>query len=234
MPTNAYGQPIGDVVPSWTTRPRPPREAMAGRFCSVEPLDPKRHGSDLWRYLCVEGNPRNWTYLPYGPFDDEAVFQAWLAERALSEDPLFHAVLDASGRAAGLASYLRIEPVNGAIEVGHIHFAPLLQHTATTTEALYLFMRRAFAELGYRRFEWKCDSLNLPSRQAALRLGLVFEGIFQQATVVKGRNRDTAWFSATDGEWPRLAAAFEAWLEPANFIDGRQIGRLEDLRSKFS
>lgn len=230
MPTNDFGQPVGHVVPGWTTRPRPPRAPMAGRHCRIEPLDPERHGADLWRFLCVEGEVRNWTYLPYGPFDDEDEFRAWLADRAKSDDPLFHAVLDEAGRAVGLASYLRIDPANGAIEVGHIHFGPLLQRTAATTEALYLFMRRAFAELGYRRFEWKCDALNAPSRRAALRLGLVFEGVFRQATVVKGRNRDTAWFSATDAEWPRLAAAFEAWLEPANFADGRQIRRLEDLR----
>jgi RimJ/RimL family protein N-acetyltransferase len=169
-----------------------------------------------------------WTYLAYGPFADHGAYNAWLAGAAESDDPLFHAIVDGrSGRALGVASFLRIEPAVGVIEVGHIAYAPALQRTPAATEAMYLMMRRVFDELGYRRYEWKCDALNEPSRRAALRLGFTFEGIFRQATLYKGRNRDTAWYSVVDKEWPERKAAFEAWLEPGNFdAEGRQRTRL--------
>ena len=149
-----------------------------------------------------------------------------------SEDPLFHAIVDAeTGKAVGIAGYLRIDPGNGVIEVGHLHYSPRLQQTRAATEAMYLLMRRAFDELGYRRYEWKCDSLNAPSRAAALRLGFTFEGIFRKAIVYKGRSRDTAWFSIVDDEWPQVKAGFERWLDPANFdAAGRQRARLAELR----
>jgi RimJ/RimL family protein N-acetyltransferase len=151
---------------------------------------------------------------------------------AASEDPLFHVILDRAGEEPlGIASYLRIDPGNGVIEVGHLHFGPQLQRTPAATEAMALMMARAFDELGYRRYEWKCDSLNAPSRAAALRLGFTFEGIFRNAVVVKGRSRDTAWFSVTDAEWPKVRAGFEAWLAPANFdAEGRQRRGLAELR----
>lgn len=227
--TNALGQPIGEPVPGWTSRPRPPRTAMQGRFCRLEPLDPDRHAAELFAANAADREGRMWTYLAYGPFAEEADYRAWAEKMAPGEDPLFHAILDGNGRAVGVASYLRIEPAVGVIEVGHIAYAPALQRTPGATEAMYLMMRRVFEELGYRRYEWKCDALNGPSRAAAQRLGFRFEGIFRQATIYKGRNRDTAWFSITDQEWPARKAAFERWLDPANFDAGgrqrRPLGR---------
>ncbi|MGK9237220.1 GNAT family N-acetyltransferase [Inquilinus limosus] len=229
--TNALGQPIGAPVPGWEKRPLPPRAPMEGRTCRVVPLDPARHAEDLFEATGRDADGRNWTYLSVGPFADLESFRAWLEKMASGNDPLFHTVIDrATGRAVGVASYLRIDPANGVIEVGHIHFSPLLQRTPMATEAMFLMMRRVFDELGYRRYEWKCDSLNAPSRAAAARLGFRYEGLFRQAVVYKGRNRDTAWFSIIDGEWPRLRAAFERWLDPANFdAEGRQREKLSDL-----
>jgi RimJ/RimL family protein N-acetyltransferase len=163
---------------------------------------------------------RTWTYLPYGPFVDTASHRDWVAEAAAGDDPQFHAIVDAaSGQALGVASYLRIAPASGSIEVGHIRYAPALQGTVAATEAMYLMMQRVFA-LGYRRYEWKCDALNAPSRRAAQRLGFSFEGVFRQATVYKGRNRDTAWYSVIDREWPALDEVFRRWLAPGNFDGG--------------
>lgn len=229
--TNALGQPIGAPVPGWERRPLPPRTPMEGRTCRLEPLDPGRHAGDLFEAMSLDTEGRNWTYLAVGPFAEFGDFRAWLDKMAAGSDPLFHTVIDgATGRAVGVASYLRIEPASGVIEVGHIHFSPLLQGTPMATEAMFLMMRRVFDELGYRRYEWKCDSRNAPSRAAAARLGFQYEGLFRQALVYKGRNRDTAWFSIIDGEWPRLRAAFERWLSPANFdAEGRQKEKLSDL-----
>ena len=230
---NHLGQPIGDPVPAWTPPPRPARDAMSGAYCRVEPLDAARHAADLFEANRRDADGRMWTYLAYGPFDTLDAYRSWAERMAASDDPLFFAVVDtASGRAAGVASYLRIDPPNGAIEVGHIAYSPALQRTRASTEAMYLMMRRAFT-LGYRRYEWKCDALNASSRAAAERLGFSFEGIFRQATVYKGRNRDTAWYAAIDRDWPRLEWAFTRWLRPENFDgDGRQRARLEDLRAE--
>ncbi len=204
---------------------------MEGQYCRVEPVDPERHSADLHDANMRDTEGRMWSYLPYGPFESTAGYRSWLEETCLQDDPLFHAVIDnASGKAVGLASYLRITPAVGVIEVGHIAYSPLLQRTKASTEAMYLMMQRVFDELGYRRYEWKCDALNAASRNAALRLGFEFEGIFRQATIYKGRNRDTAWLSITDKEWPSLKAAFLEWLSPANFDDaGQQRTRLKDL-----
>ncbi len=231
---NALGQPIGFPVPGWTARPRPPRSAIAGRFCRIEPLQADRHAADLHAANLEDREHRIWTYLPYGPYASLADYQAWVAQVQQSEDPLFHAVIDtATGKAVGVASYLRIEPAVGVIEVGHINYAPALQHTSASTEAMYLMMCRVFDELGYRRYEWKCDSLNGPSCKAAQRLGFRFEGIFRQATMYKGRNRDTAWYAITDQEWPARKAAYEAWLASANFTaDGRQRQSLSAFMPK--
>jgi RimJ/RimL family protein N-acetyltransferase len=228
--TNDLDQPIGVPIEGWTPPPRPPRETMAGSFCRVEPLDADRHAADLFEANRTDVRGRMWTYLAYGPFDSLDGYRAWMARVTQSDDPLFFAVVDAaSGRAAGVASYLRIDPPNGAIEVGHIAYAPPLQRTRAATEAMYLMMRGAFAS-GYRRYEWKCDALNAPSRAAAERLGLSYEGVFRQASVYKGRNRDTAWYAAIDREWPALDAAFTRWLAPANFdARGQQRLRLADL-----
>jgi RimJ/RimL family protein N-acetyltransferase len=227
---NDLGQPIGFAVPNWVPPVHPPREPMAGRLCRVEPLDPERHADELFRANALDGDGRGWTYLPYGPFARLEAYLEWMRNMCLSDDPLFFAIRDAAtGQAVGVASYLRIDRSNGAIEVGHLRFSPLLQQKPAATEAMYLMMRRAF-ELGYRRYEWKCDALNAPSRAAALRLGLSFEGVFRQATVYKGRNRDNAWYAATDGDWPALAQAFQRWLDPGNFdAQGRQRTRLSEL-----
>jgi RimJ/RimL family protein N-acetyltransferase len=228
---NALDQPIGFPLPNWTARPRPPRAPMSGRSCVLEPLDAERHAASIFEALAEDKEGRNWTYLPVGPFADVAAYRAWAEAASRTEDPLFHAVIERStGRAVGVASYLRIEPAHGVIEVGHINYAPRLKRTAVATEAMYLMMRRVFDELGYRRYEWKCDALNAPSRAAAERLGFIFEGIFRQAIVTKGRNRDTAWYSILDREWPALKAAFERWLDPANFdAQGRQRASLSAL-----
>jgi RimJ/RimL family protein N-acetyltransferase len=219
--TNSLGQPIGEPVEGWSARPRPPRTPIAGRFCRVESIDPDRHAVDLHAANLQDKEGRNWTYLAYGPFTDLAGYRKWMEASCLGEDPLFHAVVDqASGKAVGVASYLRIDPPVGVIEVGHINYAPALQRSSAATEAMYLLMRRVFDELGYRRYEWKCDALNAPSREAALRLGFRYEGIFRQATLYKGRNRDTAWYAVIDRDWPAVKAGFEAWLDPANFDAG--------------
>ena len=228
---NSLGQPIGFKVDGWTPPARPPLEAMTGRTCRVEPLDAARHGADLHAANLLDTDGRNWTYLPYGPFATLDEYRPWLAGLAGKDDPQFHAVIDlATNTAVGVASYLRIDPHAGSIEVGHINYSPRLQRSVASTEAMYLMMRRAF-ELGYRRYEWKCNALNAPSRAAAQRLGFSYEGVFRQATVVKGRNRDTAWYAAIDREWPALGAAFEAWLAPENFdATGRQKASLTSFR----
>lgn len=230
MPVNHLGQPIGLPLPDWKPALLPPREAIHGQYCRVEPLEIARHAADLHAANLADTEHRNWTYLSYGPFASLADYAAWMEATCLGADPLFYAIIDgATGKAVGVAAYLRIAPAFGTIEVGHINFSPLLQRQPAATEAMYLLMRRAF-ELGYRRYEWKCDALNAKSRAAAQRLGLSYEGIFRQATVYKGRNRDTAWYAAVDGEWAELRAAFETWLDPANFdAVGRQRARLSDL-----
>jgi RimJ/RimL family protein N-acetyltransferase len=225
--TNALGQPIGEPVPDWTPPPHPPRREMAGRFCRLEPLDPGGHLEGLWEAYRLDKSGSGWTYLNYGPFASYDDYATWGAAAAASRDPLFFTVRRLPDAApVGVAAYLRIAPAVGTIEVGHLHFSPLLQRTPAATEAMFLMMERAFG-LGYRRYEWKCDALNAPSCAAAERLGLSFEGVFRQALVYKGRNRDTAWYAAIDKEWPALRTTFEAWLAPENFTpDGRQIRRL--------
>jgi RimJ/RimL family protein N-acetyltransferase len=227
---NALGQPLGSRVDGWKPPPPPPREPMAGRTCRLEPLDVERHAADLHAANALDTEHRNWTYLPYGPFATLDDYVAWLSRVATVADPQFYAIIDlASGTAAGVASYLRIDPAAGSIEVGHINYSPRLQRTVAATEAMYLMMRRAF-ELGYRRYEWKCNVLNVPSRAAALRLGFSYEGIFRQARVDKGRNRDTAWYAMIDHEWPALDRAFTKWLDPSNFdAQGRQLMALSAL-----
>lgn len=204
---------------------------MEGRYCRLEPLDADRHAPELFDAFSLDVGGSGWTYLAYGPFSTLAAFRDWISENCRRADVLFYAIVDtATGRAVGQASYLRITPEAGSIEVGNLRYSPLLQRTPASTEAMYLMMRRAF-ELGYRRYEWKCDALNVPSRRAAERLGFTFEGVFRQAIVYRGRNRDTAWFSVIDSEWPALRSAFERWLDPSNFEEqGRQRTRLEDFR----
>jgi RimJ/RimL family protein N-acetyltransferase len=213
----------------WKAARLPERIALEGEAVRVEPVNPPRHAQQL--YKSSEGADAIWDYLPYGPFASQAQFTEWLEARAASKDPLFFTLIDQeAGEARGMASLLRMAPADGVIEIGHIWFAPALQRTRAATEAIYLLSRYAF-ELGNRRYEWKCNALNLPSRRAAERFGFTFEGVFRQHMVVKGRNRDTAWYSMTDAEWPSRRAAFEAWLRPENFdSDGRQRRSLAELR----
>ena len=217
---------------NWRPARVPQRQPLDGETVRLEPLDPARHGEDL--FASAAGADATWDYLPYGPFRGRDEFMRWLESRAPVDDPLTFTIIDrASGAARGLASLMRMDPQNGVIEVGHIWLSPSLQRTRQATEAIYLMMRYAFDELGNRRFEWKCDSANGPSRRAAERFGFVYEGIFRQHMVIKGRNRDTAWYSITDREWPSRRAAFEAWLSPDNFdAEGRQRRSLAELRTE--
>jgi RimJ/RimL family protein N-acetyltransferase len=227
---NTLGQPVGRPLPDWAPPPRPSRETLAGRTCRLEPLSADRHASDLYAANSLDTDNAGWTYSPAGPYGSFEEYATWAKEAEKSNDPLFFAIVDLETNAAvGTATYMRIDEKNGVIEVGNIKYSPKLQQTTAATEAMYLMMKYAF-DLGYRRYEWKCDSHNEPSRKAAKRLGFTFEGLFRQAVVYKGRNRDTSWFSVVDSEWPSLRQAFESWLDPANFDpDGRQIRRLPDL-----
>ena len=228
---NEYQQAIGPALPDWQTRPYPSGISLQGQYCRLEHIDVERHGRQLYQAYAQAPDGRDWTYMISGPFPDEASYLQHAQRLQASQDPLHYAVIDqASGQALGTLSLMRIDPVQGGIEVGHIAFSPLLKRTRIATEAHYLLMRHVFDDLGYRRYEWKCDSLNAPSRQAAQRLGFQFEGIFRQAVVYRGRSRDTAWFSIIDGEWPGLRVAFERWLDASNFdAEGRQrqpLGKL--------
>lgn len=227
MTVNAHGQPIGDPVADWTPPPIPPRTVMEGRFCRLEPLDAERHAERLWEAFSQETTGALWTYLGVEPFESLAAYRAWAQEASRSADPLFYAICRVSdGAPVGTGSLMRIEPKNGVIEIGWLAYSPLLQKTPVATEAIYLWLDFVFS-LGYRRCEWKCDSLNAASRAAAERLGFRYEGTFRQAVVYKGRNRDTAWFSILDSEWPALKSGYERWLAPANFdADGKQVRRL--------
>jgi RimJ/RimL family protein N-acetyltransferase len=221
---NSLGQPIGSAVDLDLPLPPPSSRPMIGQFGAVVPLDVDRHAEELFDAFIAD-DEADWTYLPYGPFPDAAAFRHWLDACARSDDTRFFAVEDGSGP-CGMASYLRVRPWSASVEIGHIHFARRLQRTAAATEAMWAMMRRVF-ETGYRRYEWKCDALNASSRAAADRLGFRFEGIFRQATIYKGRNRDTAWYSIIDDEWPGIEAEFGRWLDPGNFHgDGSQRSRL--------
>jgi RimJ/RimL family protein N-acetyltransferase len=218
---NELGLQVGFDLSGWTARPKPPRTPIEGRFCRLEMLDAGKHVADLFAANQLDTDGRNWTYLAYGPFAQLDDYRAWVESVQTGDDPLFHAIIDrATGKAVGVATLMRVDPANGVIETGHLNYSPLLQKKPAATEAMFLLMQRVFDELGYRRYEWKCDSLNAPSRAAAERLGFIYEGLFRQASVYKGRNRDTAWFSIIDGEWPVLKRAYEAWLDPANFDAG--------------
>lgn len=231
-PTNAYGQPIGACTRDWTARPHPARQVLQGRTCRLEPLDPE-HAEPLFSAYRRAADGSDWTYLFVGPFEDLASYQAYVTAAAASRDPQHWAVIDErSGQAVGTLALMRIDGLNGVIEVGNVTFSPLMKRTPISTEAQYLLMKMVFDDLGYRRYEWKCDALNEPSRKAALRLGFSFEGIFRQAVMYKGRTRDTAWFSIIDSEWPERKAAFEAWLAQTNFdAQGQQIRALEACRT---
>lgn len=227
---NEHEQPVGAALPDWTASPRPQRITLQGERCRLEPLDAARHAADLH---AAYGQVSDWTYMAVGPFADPDSYRRYAETAAASTDPLHFAVVDArTDQAVGTLALMRIDPGNGVIEVGCVMFSPHLKQTAISTEAQFLLMRYAFETLGYRRYEWKCDSLNAPSRKTAARLGFQFEGVFRQAVVYKGRSRDTAWFSIVDSEWPAVRAAFEQWLAPGNFdAEGVQHQSLASLRN---
>jgi RimJ/RimL family protein N-acetyltransferase len=228
MTSDAPHRPVGPVIDT-TPSARPGAIVLEGRFCRIEKLDPAKHADDLW--TAVRGHDDIWDYLGYGPFPDAPAFRQWLDERAVLLDPSYYAVLDkATGRAIGAVTLMEIRPAMRVIEIGHIFYSPALQRTPIATEAQYLIARYVFEELGYRRYEWKCNALNQPSRRAAERLGFTYEGTFRQHMIVKGRNRDTAWFAMLDSDWPGRKLAFERWLDPANFdAAGRQHEALSAL-----
>lgn len=220
---------LGPSLPDWKPATLPPRELICGRYCQLQPLESAHAG---WLWDAIEAHPDLWFYLPDGPFESGSAFLRWIETQIAREDAIFFAICDLEGKAIGLCAYLRIDLDNGSIEIGNILFSPQLQRTRAATEAMFLLMRAVF-ENGFRRYEWKCNSLNKPSKAAAKRLGLRFEGTFRQAAVVKGCNRDTDWYSILDGDWAGQQKAFERWLSPANFdASGRQIRRVEGLRAR--
>lgn len=229
---NQYQQPIGPEVEQWSPRARPSRTELAGRYCRLQPVNPGLHEADLYAAYMEAPDDRDWTYVPDDRPGCEGDFHSYLIRLERSDDPLHFAIVESESRKAlGTAALMRIDPTHGTIEVGYITLSRRLQRTVAATESMYLLMRLAFEQLRYRRYEWKCDSLNAPSRAAAERLGFSFEGIFRNAAVYKGRNRDTAWYSITEREWPRIRSALEAWLNPANFDErGLQRRPLRALR----
>jgi RimJ/RimL family protein N-acetyltransferase len=232
---NEFGQPIGAALPAWKAPPFPPHVGLQGRYCRLEPLNTARHARDIYEAQSDDVGGARWTYSFTGPYADFADYEKWARDAQESRDPQYYAIVDAaSGRAVGSCSYMRIEPKHGVIEIGGIYFSPRLARTRAATEAMYLLMANVF-DLGYRRYEWKCDSCNLPSRAAAARFGFTYEGLFRQAIVNKGRNRDTAWFAVIDHDWNGgLKDAYLRWLDPGNFdADGAQKLKLSALTAPF-
>ena len=220
--------PLGAPLPDWKPATLPPHETIAGRYCQLQPLHSSHAG---WLWDAIENHPELWLYLYDGPFPSGGAFLRWIEAQIARDDAMFYAICDGDGKAVGLCSFLRVDLDNGSLEIGNILYSPQLQRTRAATEAMFLLMRAVF-QCGFRRYEWKCNSLNKPSRAAARRLGFGFEGTFRQAAVVKGHNRDTDWFAITDNQWPAQQKAFEQWLSPANFdASGRQIRRMEGLRA---
>lgn len=228
---NEFNQPVGKLVTGWKQALKPALQILSGEFCKLEPMDIDKHANTLFENLLIDNKGESWTYLPYGPFDNLTDFITWLKETMSEKDTLLYAVIDIkTNLPVGIAGYLRSNPKSGSIEVGHLHFSKLLKKSVVATEAMYLMMSNAFDNLNYRRYEWKCNDLNHASRSAALRLGFKFEGIFRQSDVLKNRNRDTAWFSIIDSEWPQLKDKFKKWLHHTNFDNqGQQKKRLQDM-----
>lgn len=223
---NPLGQPVGHPVPGWRPRRRPPVTDLTGRYCRLEALAP-RHAPALFDAYAQDTEGRMWTYLTDGPFETQQAFASWVAGLCAADDRLMFAIVEPTDGPLGIAGYFRITPEIGSMEVGMLAFAPRLQRTPAATEAMFLMAARAFDELGYRRYEWKCDTLNAASQSAARRLGFRFEGVWRQATIYKGRNRDTAWYAMTDTDWTALRPVFLRWLDPSNFApDGSQRSAL--------
>lgn len=224
---------MSEDLRNWQPRPRPERVVMEGRYARLEPLSADKHGDGLFEAATAGNSYERFLWLGEVTPESRAAFQPWLEKVEASEDPLYFTVIDkATGKVAGRQTLMRIDAANGVIEIGHIHWGPLMQRKPAATEAQYLFMRYIFDDLGYRRWEWKCNNRNEPSKRAALRFGFKPEGVFRQNMVIKGENRDTAWFSIIDKEWPALKRAYDAWLDPANFDkDGQQKRRLEEFRA---
>jgi RimJ/RimL family protein N-acetyltransferase len=225
--------PVGPAVTVAGDR-APERTVLSGRHARIEPIDVAAHAESLYRASHgPEGDLSGamWTYMAFGPFDDAEAFRVWLGEQAESEDPLVFAIIDVmASRALGMASYMRIAAPWATCEVGAIWYAPVLQRSRVATEAMYLMAKHVFEDLGYRRYEWKCDALNIPSRRAAVRLGFSYEGLFRKHMIYKGRSRDTAWYAMLDDDWPRLKAAYENWLADDNFdAEGRQRRSLSEF-----
>ncbi len=228
---NKFSQIIGKPLNSWQQAKKPPATSMSGKYCILEALNPSQHGAGLFKSLCLASEEQSWTYLPYGPFSKIDEFQSHLQELISVSDNLIYAILDSRNNLPiGISGYLKINPMHGTIEVGHLNFSKLLRKTSAATEAMYLMMQRAFEELGYRRYEWKCNTLNQASIASAKRLGFKFEGIFRQHYVIKGHGRDTAWFSIIDSEWPEIKSKLQKWLDPSNFDhNNQQILRLKEI-----
>lgn len=230
---NEFGQILGQRLENFKPSLRPEKSVIKGRFCTLDSLDIIKYSKELYASLQMDNPGQSWTYLSYGPFNSYDEFHGWLEEISQSEsDTLVYAILDTKTNIPiGYCSYLRINPQHSSIEIGNLHFSKLLSKSTAATEAMYLLMREAFENLGYRRYEWKCNALNAQSLKAAKRLGFQFEGIFRQCNVFKNRNRDTAWFSIIDSEWPELKVKFEKWLDITNFDEnGHQINSLGDIR----
>lgn len=231
---NQFHQPIGMSLSDWRGAPFPEAQQITGRYCQLERINAARHAKGLYEAYCEASDFRDWTYLPVGPFETFDAFFVYLKKIEEQTDPMHFAVIDlASMKPMGTVALMRIDPSNGVIEVGHISYSPLMKRTRASTEVMSLVLKYVFENLGYRRFEWKCDALNAPSREAAERFGFSFEGIFRQAIVTRGRNRDTAWYSIIDGEYPTLRPAYDMWLDEGNFDNqGRQIKRLAELMKR--
>jgi RimJ/RimL family protein N-acetyltransferase len=228
---NEFGQIVGEAVKEWTPRQIPSKQKMQGQYCTLEKLDIDKHADKLFEVFQHHDDEGAWTYLSVGPFQKAEEFKAWLVKASLNDEIVFYVILEEeTDLPIGLAGYLSINIQHGSIEVGCLHYSNLLKKTPAATEAMFLMMQYAFDELGYRRYQWKCNSLNIASCAAAGRLGFTFEGIFRQCSIVKGYNRDTAWFSIIDSEWTALKAKFEKWLSPDNFDEaGQQKVKLQEI-----
>lgn len=230
---NQYKQEIGELLPHWTPRQLPQKNNLKGKYCLLEPYSADRHAHDLYKAYSHAEDDRDWTWLPIGPFKDFDDYFQQAKSFEKSHDPIHYAIIDsATKQAIGSIALMRIDPINGTVEMGFVLYSPLLKKTRIATEAQFLLMQYVFDELGYRRYEWKCDSLNTPSRKAALRLGFTYEGTFRKAVVYKGRSRDTDWFSLIDTEWPNIKTQLQTWLSSKNFDEtGQQILSIEQIRN---